>query len=86
MTGEERDQINMKKATEWAVHILKGFLNQKQNNVYLETCSVAMPNDTVCEFYASVQVLSGWQRAQRGKFNEHQSWYQQPYITFQYNK
>ena len=55
MIEEEKDEIKTKKATKWAVNILRDFLYQKQKNTDLETYSVVMLNDTLCEFYASVQ-------------------------------
>lgn len=48
-------RIIQKKATKWAVNILRDFLYQKQKNTDLETYSVFMLNDTLREFYASVQ-------------------------------
>ena len=46
MIEEEKDEINMKKATKWAVNILGDFLYLKQKNTDLETYSVVMLNDT----------------------------------------
>ena len=63
MIEEEKDEINMKKATKWAVNILGDFLYLKQKNTDLETYSVVMLNDTLYEFFSLFRLAAStvWQ-------------------------
>jgi len=56
---DDKDEVNTKKTTKWAVNTFSDFLRQRQNNSDFETYSASLLNETLQEFYASVQSTAG---------------------------
>lgn len=56
---DDKDEVNTKKTTKWAVNTFSDFLRQRQNNCDVETYSASLLNETLREFYASVQSTAG---------------------------
>ncbi len=52
---DEKDEINTKKTTKWAVKTLRNFLAQKQMDINFENYTTNALNDILREFYATVQ-------------------------------
>lgn len=52
---EEKDEQNTKKATKWAVKIFNDFLCQKEKDTDFTSYSAVLLNETLRDFYASVQ-------------------------------
>jgi hypothetical protein len=52
---DDKDEINTKKTTKWAVNILRDFLEQKRMDPNLVNYTADALNETLREFYAAVQ-------------------------------
>ncbi|ROL40941.1 hypothetical protein DPX16_11391 [Anabarilius grahami] len=56
---DDKDEVNTKKTTKWAVNTFSDFLRQRHNNCDVETYSASLLNETLRQFYASIQSTAG---------------------------
>ena len=52
---DDKDEINTKKTTTWAVKTLRDFLADKDMDINFESCTSPALNDILRLFYASVR-------------------------------